>query len=199
MKRILYLILCLCLLVSLAACGKDKKEEDFFETTLSFNKDGSITDVIVESFSEDYYSEEGLKAYFQEKISEYNSSNIGQGSVVLDELTVQDGKAKAVMYFDSSDTYASFYGTKTFYGTVNDAYDKGYITEMVLKKVGGTETISKMDLMKMSDEYIIIVGEVVRVKSPKQIEYISANVEMINDKEVRVSSDSTGMAFMLVK
>ncbi len=185
------------MMATFSACGKE--EEEFFETTLSFDKKGKMTDVIVESFSEQYYSEDGLRAYFQEKISEYNTRNIGNGEVNLENLEVADGKAKATLTFDNSDTYTSFYGAKTFYGTVSDAYDKGYITETVLKKVGSSDTISKVDLMKMKDAEIIVVNEVVRVHSPKKIQYTSANVEIISETDARVSSDSSGLAYILVK
>jgi len=198
LRKFICFIMSLTLLFVLAACGKNT-EEEYYETTLSFDKDGSVTDIIVESFTEDYYSEEGLEAYFQEKISEYNSTNIGDGNVLLKELKVEDGKARATLSFDSPETYMSFYGPVTYYGSINDAYDKGYITETVLKSVNSSDTLSKVDLMKMSKENIIIVSEVVKVISPKIITYTSANVEVINDKEVRISSDSTGMAYILVK
>ncbi|MDO4189259.1 MAG: hypothetical protein Q4D29_09750 [Lachnospiraceae bacterium] len=198
MKKLILLCLCLCLSFTIAGCGSEK-EEEYFETTLSFDKDGKITDVIVESFSEDYYSEEGLRAYFQEKISDYNSTNIGTGEIKLSDLFVGDGRAKATLVFDNSDTYFAFYGTPAFYGTISDAYDKGYIQETVLKKVGESKTISKIDLMKMSDANIIVVSEVVRIHSPNKIEYTSANVELIDEKNARVSSDSTGLAYIVVK
>lgn len=198
MKKLIYLLLIFSLAGLAVGCG-NKKDEEYFETTLSFEKDGKISDVIVESFSEEYYSEDGLKAYFQEKISEYNSTNIGNENVVLKDLKVENGRATASMEFDSSDAYTAFYGTPVFYGTVSDAYDKGYISETVLKKVGSSETISKVDLMKMRDATIIVVNEVVAVNSPKKIDYVSANVEVIEDKKARVSSDSTGTAYLLLK
>lgn len=198
LKRLICGFLCLCMIFALTGCKKEEKEE-YYETTLSFDKEGAVTDVIVESFSEDYYSEDGLRAYFQEKISDYNYSNIGDNGVELKDLTVEGGKAKATLVFDSPETYTSFYGPVTFFGTISDAYDKGYITETVLKSVNSSETLSKIDLMKIRKEKIIIVSEVVRVISPNKITHVSANVEVINDKEVRISSDSTGMAYILVK
>ena len=53
--------------------------------------------------------------------------------------------------------------------------------------------------MKMKDESIIVISEVVRVRSPKKIIYTSANVEVIDEKNARVSSDSTGLAYIVVK
>lgn len=184
--------------MTIAGCGKPE-EQDYSETTLSFDKDGKVTAVIVEAFSEDEYSKEGLEAYFNEKISEYNSTNIGSGDIDLKELSVENGYAKAKLVFDSCDTYTAFYGIPTFCGTINDAYDKGYITETVLKKTHSTDTLSKNDLMKISDREIIVVSEVVRVECPKKVEYVSANVETIDDRNVRVSTDSTGMAYILLK
>lgn len=198
LKKLIFFLLCMIMMFSTVGCGKEK-EEEYFETTLSFDKNGGIKDVIVESFSQDYYSEDGLKAFFQEKISEYNSSNVGGKDVTLDSIAVEDGKAKATLIFEDSEAYSSFYNSVAFYGTISEAYDKGYITETVLKKVGASETISKVDLMKMSNAEIIIVGEVVRVDCPKKVTYVSANVEVINDKTVRVSSDSSGLAYILLK
>lgn len=198
MKKLMIFCLCLCLTFAFYGCG-DKEEEEYFETTLSFEKDGRVTDAIVESFAKDYYSEEGLRAFFQEKISEYNSSNIGGDDVTLSELVIENGIARATLDFENTDAYTSFYGQTLFYGTISDAYDKGYIQETVLKKVGASDTISKVDLMKMSNETIIVVGEVVRIHSPKKIEYTSANIELIDDKNARVSSDSTGLAYLIVK
>lgn len=198
MKKVILSILCMCMMLTLFGCGKEE-EEVFYETTLSFDKDGKIADVIVESFSEAYYSEDGLKAYFQEKISDFNSGNINSGDVTLSDLAVDNGVARATLKFDSSDAYTRFYGTPTFYGTINDAYDKGYITETVLKSVESNDTLSKIDLMGRKDDTIIIVGEVVRVHTPKKVTFTSANVEVLGEKDVRISSDSSGMAYILLK
>lgn len=197
-KYVTLLLLALICAIALVGCGKEK-EEEYYETTLEFGKNGSITDVIVDSFSESYYTEEGLRSFFQEKISDYNSTNAGRGDIALGELSVENGRAKAVIEFESADDYKSFYGTVAFYGSVSKAYDEGYITEITLKDIKSNQMISKNDLMKMKDETIIIVSEVVRVKSPKKILYTSANVEVIDDKTVRVSSDSSGLAYILVK
>ena len=46
---------------------------------------------------------------------------------------------------------------------------------------------------------IIIVSEVVRINSPKKIEYTSANVDVIDERNARVSSESAGLAYIVVK
>lgn len=198
MKKILFLLLCCILAISLSGCSADSKEE-YYETTLFFEEDGKITDVIVESFDSENYSEDGLKTFFNEKISDYNSTNIGKGEVELKGLDIGEGRAKATLLFDSCDTYNEFYSSTAYYGSINDAYDKGLISETVLKKRGSSETITKNDLMGMQKENIIIVSEIVRIKSPKKIEYTSANVDVIDERNARVSSDSAGLAYIVVK
>lgn len=200
MKRNIFILLLVFILFSFSACGGGSDDEIFDETTVSINKDGEIKEVIVESFDKDYYSEEGLNAFFQEKISDYNSTNIGGGNVKLEELIVENGKAKATLTFDSADTYKAFNGASIFFGTVSEAYDKGYITETVLKENGSSSTITKIELMnELKDNNIIIVSEIVRVKCPSKITYTSANVEVIDDKNARISSESSGLAYILLK
>jgi len=198
-KKFIYVLLFSLLIVSLAGCGKESEPKEYSETTVSFDKDGKITQVIVEDFSEPYYTEAGLKAFFDEKIKDFNSTNFGMGDVELEALSVTDGIARATLLFDSSDTYKNFSGNSIFFGTVSEAYDKGYITETVLKAYGAEETISKNDLMKLSKNNIIVVSESVRVVCPQKIAYTSANIEVIDDRMVRISSDSTGLAYIVLK
>lgn len=200
MKKFIFVLLCTFLIASLAGCGGDAAvEENAYETTITFDKDGKITEVIVESFDQPYYTEEGLRAFFQEKIKDYNSTNIGNGTIELKSLSVEDGIARATLEFDDDDTYKAFNGNSVFYGTVSDAYDKGYITETVLKAYGTEGTISKNDLMKMNKSTIVVVSESIRVICPSKITYTSANVEIIDDRMVRVSSESTGFAYIVLK
>lgn len=198
MKKLTLYLIFVCMMFSLLGC-RQGTDDEYYETTLSFDRDGRITDVIFESFSESYYSEEGLSAYFNEMISDFTSQNIGNAEISLEELNVGDGKARARLTFDSADTYSAFNGVTTFFGTVNEAYDKGYINEIVLKSVDSPDILDKVKLMEMKDSRLIIVGEVVQVKSPTKILYTSANVEFVDDKSVRVSSDSTGLAYILIK
>lgn len=199
MKKFIFVLLCTFLIISLAGCGDSPVEENAYETTVSFDKDGKITEVIVEPFDQPYYTEDGLRAFFQEKIKDYNSTNIGNGTVELKTLSVEDGIARATLIFDSDDTYKAFNGSSVFFGSVSEAYDKGYITETVLKSYGSEETISKNDLMKMNKSTIVVVSESIRVICPGKIAYTSANVEVIDERMVRVSSDSAGLAYIVLK
>lgn len=190
-----YLILFAVLLFSLSGCSE--KKEQFNETSVVLSKNGGITNVIVESFAEDYYTEDGLRTFFTEKIREYDTNPDDELGISLGEIKVENGTAKATIEFSDYKVYSGFYNTDFFYGTVNDAYDSGYTLDTTLKALNSNDTISKADIMKKSNDTIIIVSEPVLVSSPKKIIYASANVEIIDEKHVRISSDSTGLAYLL--
>jgi len=190
-----YLILFAVLLFSLSGCSE--KNEQFNETSVVLSKNGGITNVIVESFAEDYYTEDGLRTFFTEKIREYDTNPDDELGISLGEIKVENGTAKATIEFSDYKVYSGFYNTDFFYGTVNDAYDSGYTLDTTLKALNSNDTISKADIMKKSNDTIIIVSEPVLVSSPKKIIYASANVEIIDEKHVRISSDSTGLAYLL--
>ena len=65
----------LCLLCFwMTACGVSRAESDNLqESSLTIQKDGSILNVIVESFGQDYYSVEGLSDMIQTNIEDYVS------------------------------------------------------------------------------------------------------------------------------
>ena len=180
----------------LSGCGQNP--DNFTESSLIFSKKGAVTDVIVEPFGQDYYDEEGLNTFFAEKINDFKAST-DSGNVVLSSLDVNKGIARAVLDFDKAETYQSFYNVDCFYGTINDAYDTGYGLNVTLKAVDSSETIKKEDLMNMQKKRIIILGEQIQVFTKDKIKYTSANVEVINNKNVRISSDSSGLAYLVLE
>ena len=71
--------------------------------------------------------------------------------------------------------------------------------DVTLKAVDSQDKIGKVQIMGMNDNTIIILSEHVRVKAFKDIAYVSANVDVINSKEVRVLSESDGLAYLILK
>lgn len=196
MKRLSLVLIALLITASLSGCGDSADE--YSESTLVFSKKGAVTDVIIEPFEKDYYDEAGLSTFFNEKINDFQSSS-DKGTIILSSLKAEKGIAKAVLDFDCAKTYQQFYNTDCFYGTINDAYDSGYGLNVTLKEINGTSTIKKEDIMEMQNKHIIIVAEPINIVSKDKIKYTSANVEVINNKNVRISSDSSGLAYLILE
>lgn len=184
--------LCLCIV----GCGN--KPASYNESTLIFDKKGAVKDIIVEPFDKDYYTEQGLTTFFNEAISEF-SIKYPAGVVLLSDILVEDGIARATLNFDDVKTYKEFYGADVFWGTISDAYDNGYNMDVTLKSTSSDKTIGKSEIMDMAKKPILIIDEPICVKTAQNIKFASANVEIINGKLVRISSDSSGLAYLILE
>lgn len=189
----------LCSLFLYGCSSKDNAEnESFDETTVSVSKNGEITEMIVAGFDKEYYSAEELKGEFVSEISTYNQSKGADDLAQLSNIEVRDGNVYVTMQFKSFDDYEAIQKEDMFVGTINDAYDAGYSMNVTLKGTVNGDKIGKVEIMGMKDKHIVIISEPVKVKTYRPISYVSANVEVINEKEARVNSESGGLAYLVL-
>ena len=182
----------------LALSGCSEAEEDFDETTISVSKRGKVSERIVESFNKDYYDLAELEDEFTRSVMEYNAA-MGSEEIRVKSIDLKDSQVYVDVDFNGPSDYESFVGENLFVGTVSDAYDNGYTMDVILKAVDSQDKIDKVQIMGMNDKTIIILSEHVRVRAFKDLAYVSANVDVINSKEVRVLSESDGLAYLILK
>ncbi|MCR5790392.1 MAG: hypothetical protein K6G83_10950, partial [Lachnospiraceae bacterium] len=177
------LLACL-LLVFLSACGK---EEEYHETTLRLLKKGQIENEIVENFGQNYYNADELRTMLTESAEDYAKLTGKKDGAVFKSLSVENNVAKAVFRFKSAADYAAFNQTEFFVGTLNEAraqsYDLG--VSLISPLDGGISELASLP----ADTRLIIVKEPVMVVPDGDIAYVSANVEYVDDRHARVSSD----------
>ncbi|MBO4904249.1 MAG: hypothetical protein J5367_03410 [Lachnospiraceae bacterium] len=195
-RKSLIPVILLILLSALCACSGS--EDDYAETVIVVGKKGNISEKIVESFSKDYYDIEELKAEFVQSVSDYNES-IGSEEIKLKDIELKDSKVYVTVDFNGPSDYEHFVGESMFVGTVNEAYDNGYTMDVTLKGVDNGDKIGKVQIMGMIDKDIVILSEHSRVRTYRDIAYVSANVDVIGPKEARVLSESDGLAYLLLK
>ena len=196
MKKIILTILITALIPALAGCAQG--EENYDETTLTVSKNGRVDQHIIESFDRDYYNIDELKDEYEKAVTAYNES-IGGDEIKLKKIELKDSKVYVDIAFTGPSDYESFVGENLFVGTVNDAYDNGYTMDVTLKGVKEGDKIGKVRIMGMSDKDIIILSEHVRIRTFKDIAYVSANVDVLSDNEARVLSESDGLAYLILK
>lgn len=68
-----------------------------------------------------------------------------------------------------------------------------------MKSTEGEETLSKEDLLEKGKYKILIIDNPVNVVLYKKILYTSANVEIISDKEARISDEAAGPAYLVFR
>ena len=193
-----FLKICIMAAVLFTFCGCAEGEYDFAETTITVEKRGKIKESIVESFDKDYYDIEELKGEFTDSVASYNES-IGGDEIELKKIELKDSQIYVDLEFTGPSDYESFIGEKLFVGTVGDAYDNGYTMDVVLKGVDRGDKIDKLKIMGMSDHSIIILSEHARIRTFRDIAYVSANVDVIDSREARVLNESDGLAYLILK
>lgn len=197
MRKTIIAIMMVLILVCLGACASEG-DGDYAESTIVVAKRGRISERIIESFDKDYYNLDELQSEFESSVSQYND-NIGSEEIRLKKIELNGTLLTVDLEFTGPSDYENFTGESLFVGTVGDAYDNGYSMDVTLKGVEKGDKIEKVQIMGLSDKNIIIMSEHVRVRTFDDIAYVSANVDVVSDKEARILSESDGLAYIILK
>ena len=197
MRRFLsYILIVMMIVLPLTGCSDEEK--DYAETTITVEKKGRVRERIVDTFDKDYYNIEELKSEFSDSVSQYNET-IGGEEIRLKNIEMKDSRVYVDLEFTGPSDYENFVGEKLFVGTIADAYDNGYTMDVVLKGVDKGDKIDKIKIMGMSDSSIVIMSEHARIRTFRDIAYVSANVDVIDGNEARVLNESDGLAYLILK
>ena len=181
-------------MLTLSGCGE--KGQDV--TSISIDKDGKVTNVICEEFDKEYYDIQELSDMAASEISEYNVE-YSSPSVSLDktELAQEDSFAKLTMSFESASDYSHFNQVSLFYGTIQEALDKGYEVSKSLVNSDG-DRIDEAFIEENKDRHIIITSDKSNIKTPYNIEYMSNGVTLLDKKEAVLSAVTTDTVQLLL-
>ena len=192
----------LIILASLITClitGCFGGSDDLNDTTLSISSKGEITHHIVESFDKSYYNEDELRTGINEQIEEYCNSKGDDSLIKLQDLKILDGVATADLIFKDCSDYSAFNEVDLFYGTIEEAMEADYPTDVTLKSVEDDETIGKYEFEALADSKIIVTGESLIIKAPGKIAYTTANIDVIDKSTAKMASDSVGVGYIVLK
>ena len=173
--------------------------DDPNDTTLSISSKGEITHHIVESFDKSYYNEDELRTGINEQIEEYCNEKGDDSLVKLKDLKILDGVATADLIFKDYSDYAAFNEVDLFYGTIEEAMEAEYPTDVTLKSVEDDETIGKYEFEALADNRIIVTGESLIIRTPGKIAYTTANIDVIDKSTAKMASDSVGVGYIVLK
>lgn len=181
MKKIKMLLLAGCLISVLCGCSLGKEDVD--TTTVSFGKDGKITQTIVEDFSQSYYDTEELRSDITAEIAEYTSKAGNEKAVVLDSVELDEDKVIHVeVEFAGYTDYKAFNERDLFWGTVADAYAAGYEFTSMRDVMQENVVLSAADVLEKGDMHMVVLEEAQQIALPGKIRYISDGVSVITEK-----------------
>ena len=132
MKRIICIsLVCMVMTGLFSACGKSLEAD---RDTVYVQKRGALIRAATAEFDKDYYDEEELKSFVEERVEEYQQEE-GKDSVKIDKFSVEEGVAKLYMKYDDYEVYQDFNEVKLFAGTVPQALAAGYDFDAEFTKV----------------------------------------------------------------
>jgi hypothetical protein len=168
-------VMCATCVIGLTACGSGNLSvgNSTSGSTFTINKNGSISNSIVEEFNESYYDEDSLKSMIESAISDY--SNSSNADISLKTCKVADGFANVTIEYGSSSAYSGFNDESFFSGTITEANMAGYDLNITLTDASDSSvTISKPQLLGMGDNHIVII-QTEKAEEGAQIETVHVN------------------------
>lgn len=174
-------VLGICLLfVFLTGCGEVQLQDG---TNLELMKDGSVTVTYIEEFPSDYYDISELQAMNEEEVAQYNQQ---KGEDVVEVLSTETDGSKltlAMSYKDIED-YGSMNNVQTFSGTVGQARALGYDLNKSFISIKDGEKTTDINWEDLESHHILISNELSTIHTFKNIEYVTENVVMSDNKKM---------------
>lgn len=180
MKRWIMTI-CILMMTFLPGCGSSFRPS---VTSLYVQKNGEVTQAIVESFEKEYYSAREFQSMIEKEVDAYNS-NYGEERIQIQKLEFEDETLYLLLDFQDADTYGDYNETYCFSGTVGDALDKGLSFNMDFKDAE-YEEYSTSEVTEKKNNSVVVLKEEGIVQLEKPIKYVSNNVEVISEHMVQV-------------
>ena len=182
MKKFIIISLAMVVIAGLlTGCGKSLEAD---RDTVHVQKKGSVTSAAIADFDKDYYDEEELKNYIDERVADYQEEH-GKNTVSIDEFSVEDGVAKLFIKYSGCEDYQNFNDVTLFSGTIPQALAEGYSLEEDFTEIEDGEAAGsvKKDAVADLDAKVIILSEKVDVKVDGTIQYVSSQYTTMKAKD----------------
>ena len=190
----------------LTGCAGTGAEQVFAptESSLYITSEGIVTSATVETYENDYYSAEELKAFAEEMLAEFNDSVGASGeeaAATVKECTMADGVAKLLIDFQDAETYMTFMEqypddesaiqvSALDVTTVSDGITKGYLVgENFTKIAGESKSVSADEVMKQSKLFVAAVEGASLIQTDGAIQYISDGVSVVGTNLIQTPAD----------
>ena len=204
------LAVALCVAV-LAGCSGQKVDlSKVTESTVGINGDGSIDEVLIESFEQSYYSLEELQAYVDEEVAQFNLANpqeqpenqkaddeeITAVTVQSVEVNEEEKTARLALGYLTDDLYNAFNESNIQILSMAEAAADASISGMTeLVSTKKEETVSFADLADSEKLHVVCTDTPVRIQTSGKVMYYSKEVSLIDDHTVQTSEGLSVIIF----
>lgn len=193
------------MLLMFSGCAQAKLPEVIETSTVAINKDGAVSQYVVETFDKDYYSVSELNQMAVKEAAAYNEKyQLGETVPVtvnkVEGLVAADGSDKAIVEYmlDSTDTYTDFNETALFYGTVAQAKAKNLNLDVTLSQVKDNAQVSGQELFAGEEKKIIVTDAKAVIYCPGRVSHLSEGAVYNTDGSVD-TSNAEGTVYIVLK
>jgi len=186
---------CLLALTVLAAGCSRKPASSFSpsESSLYVTGEGTVTSADIESYTNDYYTEEELKASVEEALAAF-----GEGAS-LNSVSLKDNQAGLLLDFTTPAEYLRFVGmypdeespvqvSSLDIADVESAASAGRFAELTFTSPDGKEA-SAEDVAKLKRCKAVFVEGTALIQTDGAIQYVSGGVSVEGDSQARTASE----------
>ena len=210
MKHCILPAVLLCMTLLAGCTGRKVDLSNVTESTIGVNGDGSVEEVVIESFDKEYYSLSDLTAYVNKQVDAFNQANpqeqpkdkksddeeITAVSVHYVETDPDAKTAAMALGYLNMDIYDAFNETDFEFLSMEEAASDERIADIdgLVEVKSGEETTFK-DLSEHKHLHLIYTHSSVRIQTNGKIMYYSKNVSLVDDHTVQTSDDPSVILF----
>ena len=210
MKHCILPAVLLCMTLLAGCTGRKVDLSNVTESTIGVNGDGSVEEVVIESFDKEYYSLSDLTAYVNKQVDAFNQANpqeqpkdkksddeeITAVSVHYVETDPDAKTAAMALGYLNMDIYDAFNETDFEFLSMEEAASDERIADIdgLVEVKSGEETTFK-DLSAHKHLHLIYTDSSVRIQTNGKIMYYSKNVSLVDDHTVQTSDDPSVILF----
>ena len=195
MKHCILPAVLLCMTLLAGCTGRKVDLSNVTESTIGVNGDGSVEEVVIESFDKEYYSLSDLTAYVN-KHKKSDDEEITAVSVHYVETDPDAKNAAMALGYLNMDIYDAFNETDFEFLSMEEAASDERIADIdgLVEVKSGEETTFK-DLSEHKHLHLIYTDSSVRIQTNGKIMYYSKNVSLVDDHTVQTSDDPSVILF----
>ena len=160
-------------------------------STLTFDRKGGVTQVIVEDWDQEQYDKNELQTQIETDIASYGSA------VSLHSVKTTDTSVIVNMSYETVDAYTAYNKVPLFEGSISDCQAAGYLLEGEFKDASGEDMDRTSVLSLGKDCTVLVFQEPVEVKVPGKIICYSSSLELSGKKKAKASLPEESEDFLL--
>lgn len=163
--------------LGLVGCSQAKTPDI---SSVSIEKDGTVTHQIVGQFEQNYYEMDGLSALAEQRINEYCADN-GEDCVTLQSVEGQGNKILINLQYAAAEDYSGFNQRELYVGALGEAQSQGYELEKIAFVSSKGEPAELGYIDEPDNKRIIIIatkpGEEMLVNTCGKVLYINQSAD----------------------